>query len=127
MTTATCAHPNCLRYIARGRHVCPRHWFGLTEELQVKSRAAIREGGPIITDVQNAITEYFKTRMVGVHEVVKCRGSTCGVDIIWLSKMRGGKLAVNRLGVKAADKYFDHTRHTPHLLGCKNRAEFRRQ
>lgn len=122
----TCAHPNCDHHLSRGRLTCGRHWYALNDYLREQSKIQQKNGPSAIEALQVHMESYFRSRMIGDNEVVKCRGSSCGADIVWLDMEHGRKKPVDVKGVEASDRAFDYTRHTAHAKTCKNPDEFRR-
>lgn len=124
-----CWHPLCLQPVARGRHVCGKHWANLNDELREALKALNRDGANS-EQVRCEVEDYFAGRLLGEHEITTCRGSDCRADIIWMQGFRRDgssyRVPVNADTVSEDDIDFDRTRHTPHWKTCPNADEFRR-
>lgn len=119
----TCLHPHCAFEVKRGRFCCGRHWFTLPAELQQKlTRAKEVE---VLGALKIEAIEYFRSRMIGNHEIVRCRGEDCGTDIVWMLTRRGRNIPVDRAGVSADDDLYDAKKHSPHWASCPNERDFR--
>lgn len=124
MGITNCVHPNCNAHLQRGRLVCGRHWFALSDELRAQCKK-VSPAAPQALLIE--IELFFRSRMIGGHEIVTCRGSTCDADVVWLPNSRRGKTCVEASSVTPEDQHVDHIKHTAHLPLCPNRLEFSRR
>ena len=124
-----CWHPTCDKPVSRGKHVCGKHWALLSDELRSELRR-LNQAGDGGDQVRAAIEDYFAERMVGEHEITRCRGAQCGADIIWMQGFRRDgsvyRVPVDARSVTEDDIDFDRSRHSPHWQTCPNANDSRK-
>jgi hypothetical protein len=121
VTTRTCWHPHCHRELQRGRSVCPPHWHALDDELRARLKADEHD-----EQLRLDIDQYFRSRLIGDHEIVYCRHRDCGADIVFLVTKGGKNIPVNADTVWAEDDQFVYGRHVAHFTSCPGAEGFRR-
>lgn len=121
----TCAHPLCTA--RQKQRFCGRHYAALSDELRRELRFA-RSSIERDAVVEAAIGWFESERMIGEHEISRCRGQDCGADIVWLRRTDNPdkRIPVNADEVSAEDGYFDPQKHKPHRASCPNAADFQR-
>lgn len=125
-----CWHPNCAKHLNRGDVVCSRHWRDLPKDLQQQVNAATSVEKELGRPLHQKVLRYFQSRMIGKHEVFKCRGRRCNADIVMLKgRQKDGrpfKAVVNAETVEPDDVLFDRDKHVTHFATCPNAEDFRR-
>ncbi|HNP65494.1 MAG TPA: hypothetical protein PKH39_16295 [Woeseiaceae bacterium] len=112
-----CCHPHCdTRLVKRGTIVCGRHWYQLTKEQRFRAlRAKTTEE---VGALKIEFAQYFQTRMIGSHEIVRCREETCKADLVWLKTDYGSVRSVYAATVSATDTLYDSRKHRMHMREC---------
>jgi len=131
----TCAHPNCSEQLKRGRMTCGRHWYALTDYLRARSKEVQKTSAAATDALKVEMVSHFRRHLIGDHEVLGCRGSTCHANIVWLPTRKGKNMAVEVIledtgdwsGLAAADTVFRYDQHTAHWGNCPDAAEFRKR
>lgn len=121
----TCLHPSCKTKMRYMQLCCGRHYHSIREDLlqRYKAAATPETRGAIAVE----ILDWFKTRMIGEHEVVRCRNKACNADIVWLTTKRGKKMPVDAGSVQPVDELFNPEFHRSHFSTCRDPDGFRRE
>ena len=113
-----CWHPNCIRQ-PRPNHVCcGPHWYVLPYDLRDRIRLATAVEKELGLPLHTEAVEYFRSQMIGNHEVRRCRAANCRERIVRLtgSRRNGTRyhLWVLAETVEPGDTCIDWSRHKPH-------------
>jgi len=113
----SCAHPLCHEQMARFRMCCKRHYALLSDDIRDRLRGAAKAGLSAFGSLRLEAIEHFRSRMIGDHDIVKCRRPDCTADIVWLDGRNSG-VPVDPEHVKADDTAYDPKRHRRHSIVC---------
>jgi len=107
------------------RVCCRRHWFALPEHLRLQINKASRNDPSVLGALKVEAIQYFESRLIGDHEIVKCRGKDCHADIVWLVTKYGKPIAVDADKVEPDDDQLRYGHHIVHFATCPNADHFR--